>query len=57
MAIVAASIVSPGFEPLAKMTPGLALRRWDVARRGLQSAFTGYLTLALSAAVVFLAFT
>ncbi len=55
MAIVAASIVAPGFEPLAKMSMGLALRRWDVARRGLQSAFAGYLALALSAAVVFLA--
>jgi uncharacterized membrane protein len=33
---------------------GLALRRWDVARRGLTSAAAGYLALALSAALVFL---
>ena len=34
---------------------GLALRRWDVARKGLTSAAAaGYLALALSAALVFL---
>jgi len=55
MAIVAASIVAPGFEPLAKISVGLALRRWDVARTGLQSAVAGYLTLAISAALVYLA--
>jgi hypothetical protein len=34
---------------------GLALRRWDVARRDLQSVVVGYPVLALSAALVFLA--
>ena len=34
---------------------GLALRRWDVARRDLQSVVAGYPVLALSAALVFLA--
>jgi len=55
MAIVAASIVAPGFEPLEDGDGGLALRRWDVARRDLQSVVAGYPELALSAALVFLA--
>jgi uncharacterized membrane protein len=51
---VAASIIAPGFEPVAKIPMGLALRRWDVARTGLKSAGAGYLALILSAALVFL---
>jgi hypothetical protein len=54
ISIVAAAIIAPGFEPLAKIPMGLALRRWDVARRGLTSAASGYLALALSAALAFL---
>ncbi|HEX2097453.1 MAG TPA: DUF389 domain-containing protein [Rubrobacteraceae bacterium] len=53
IAFVAASIIAPGFEPIAKIPMGLALRRWDVARRGLTSALVGYLALVLSAALVF----
>lgn len=49
---MAAAIVAPGFEPLAKVSVGLALRRWGVATRGLGSAALGYLVLALSAALV-----
>jgi uncharacterized membrane protein len=51
---VAASIIAPGFEPLAKIPMGLALRRLDVARAGLKSAGAGYLALVLAAALVFL---
>jgi hypothetical protein len=54
VAFVAASIIAPGFEPLAKIPTGLALRRWDVARTGLTSAGAGYLALVLSAALAFL---
>jgi hypothetical protein len=53
IAFVAASIIAPGFEPIAKIAMGLALRRWDVARRGLTSSLVGYLALVLSAALVF----
>jgi hypothetical protein len=53
IAFVAASIIAPGFEPIAKVPIGLALRRWDVARRGFTSLLAGYLTLVLSAALVF----
>jgi hypothetical protein len=51
---VATSIIAPGFEPIAKIPMGLALRRWDVARAGLRSAGVGYLALVLAAALVFL---
>jgi hypothetical protein len=53
IAFVAASIIAPGFEPIAKIPMGLALRRWDVAGAGLKSAGVGYLALVLSAAAVF----
>jgi hypothetical protein len=55
ISFVAASIIAPGFEPLAAIPIGLALRRWAVVGRGLQSAVGGYLALILSAALVFLA--
>ena len=55
ISFVAASIIAPGFEPLAALPIGLALRRWAVVGRGLQSALGGYLALTLSAALVFLA--
>jgi hypothetical protein len=54
ISFVAASIISPGFEPVAKIPMGLVLRRWDLARRGLRAAGVGYLALALSAALAFL---
>src|SRR5215212_7131980 len=55
VSFVAASIIAPGFEPLAAIPIGLALRRWAVIGRGLQSALGGYLALILSAGLVFLA--
>jgi hypothetical protein len=54
ISLVAAAIIAPGFEPLAKIPIGLGLRRWSVVGSGLTSAGVGYLALALSAAVVFL---
>jgi len=52
LSFVAAAIVAPGFEPLAKVSVGLTLRRQGVATRGLGSAALGYLVLALAAALV-----
>ena len=52
ISLVAAAILAPGFEPLAKIPVGLGLRRWSVVGAGLTSAGAGYLGLALSAAVV-----
>jgi hypothetical protein len=54
ISFVAAAIVAPGFDPLANVSVGLALRRWGVAARGLGSAALGYLVLALSAGLLFL---
>src|SRR5919202_6698586 len=54
ISFVAASIIAPGFEPLAAIPIGLALRRWSVVGRGLQSAAGGYQALIVSAALVFL---
>ena len=53
ISLVAASIIAPGFEPLAKVPVGLALRRWSVAGRGLWSMGVGYLALAIAATLVF----
>jgi hypothetical protein len=52
LSFVAAAIVAPGFDALAKTSVGLALRRRGAAARGLGSAALGYLVLALSAALV-----
>lgn len=53
IALVAASIIAPGFEPIAKLPLGLALRRWNVVQRGLVSAAVGYVVLMLAAAAAF----
>jgi uncharacterized membrane protein len=55
ISFVAASIIAPGFEPMAAIPIGLALRRWAVVGRGLLSIVGGYLALILSAALIFLA--
>ena len=54
ISFVAASIIAPGFEPLAAPPIGLALRRWPVVGKGLQSVGGGYLALILSAALTYL---
>ncbi|MDQ3797256.1 MAG: DUF389 domain-containing protein [Pseudomonadota bacterium] len=54
ISFVAAAIIAPGFEPLANIPLGVALRRPGVVALGLKSAAAGYLTLILSAAVTFL---
>ena len=54
ISFVAAAIVAPGFDPLAKVSVSLTLRRWGAAARGLGSAALGYLVLAVSAALLLL---
>lgn len=54
VAFVASAVIAPGFEPLAKIPLGLALRNWNVVRRGLVSAGVGYAVLVLGAALMFL---
>jgi hypothetical protein len=53
LSFVAGAIVAPGFEPLAKVSLGLGRR--GAAARDLGSATLGYLVLALSGALCFLA--
>jgi Domain of unknown function (DUF389) len=50
---IAASIIAPTFEPLAKIPLGLVLRRWDTALRAFISFLAGYAVLILSAMVMF----
>lgn len=53
-AFVAASVIAPGFEPIAKFALGLALRRADVAREGALATLAGYAALIAAACATFL---
>jgi hypothetical protein len=53
IAFVSASVIAPGFEPLAKVPLGIALGRWQTVARGLRSALFGYLLIAVAAALAF----
>ena len=53
LAFVAASIIAPGLEPLAKIPLGISLRSKDVLIAGLKASIAGYFVLMLSAAVTF----
>ena len=53
IAFVAASIIAPGLEPLAKLPLGIVLRRWDVAWVGVKASVVGYGVLALAGALAF----
>lgn len=51
VAYVASAIITPGFEPLAKLPLGIVLKRWQVFRAGFISALVGYALLIAAAAV------
>lgn len=53
IAFVAASIIAPGLEPLAKLPLGIVLRRPDVAWVGVKASVVGYSVLALAAGLAF----
>ncbi len=55
VAFIAAAIVAPAFEPLAKVPLGVVLRQRDVLWRGLRSALLGYAVVAAAGAVTMLA--
>jgi len=55
IALVAASVIAPGFEPLAKLGLGLVLRHRGVLLRGLQATAVGYLLLVAAGAATMLA--
>lgn len=52
LTFAAASIIAPGFEPLAKIPLGVVLGRWNVVARGALASLAGYAVLILSAALV-----
>lgn len=54
IAFISASVIAPGFEPLAKVPLGIVLGRWVTVLRGLQSALLGYLLIAVMAGLAFL---
>ena len=54
ISLAAASIIAPGFEAIAKIPLGLALRRPHLVRQGLASVGAGYAALAAAAALSFL---
>ena len=55
VATIAAAVLAPGFEPVAKVPLGLVLRRFEVVMLGLISSLAGYAILAAGAATAFLA--
>lgn len=52
-AFIAASIIAPGLEPVAKVPLGIVLRKKEIAFAGLRSTLAGYAVLMASAAAVF----
>ena len=53
MAAVAAAVIAPGFEPLAKIPLGIILKRREVVWRGIISTILGYAVLILAAAITY----
>lgn len=53
IALVAAAVLAPGYEPLAKVALGLALRKRAVLVAGLVSTAAGYAALVAGAAAAF----
>lgn len=53
IAFVAASVIAPGFEPIAKIPLGLILQSPHTIKRGLKSAVMGYGALILAAGCTF----
>lgn len=49
IAFISASVIAPGFEPLAKVPLGIVLGRWITLFRGLRSAVIGYVLVAAMA--------
>lgn len=54
IAFVAASVVAPGFEPIAKIPLGLVLKNVHTIMRGFKSVLMGYGVLILASALTFM---
>ena len=53
-ALVAAAVIAPAFEPLAKLALGAVLRQGGLVLRGLRSGVVGYLLLIAAGAATML---
>lgn len=53
VATIAAAVLAPAFEPVAKIPLGLVLRRFEVVRLGLMASLAGYAALAAGALATF----
>ena len=53
IAAVAAAVVAPGFEPIAKIPLGIVLKRREVLKSGLVSSLAGYGILIAAAAATY----
>ena len=53
IAFVAAAVIAPGFDPLAKIALGIALRKPEVIWRGVRSTLAGYSLLVVLAGLAF----
>jgi len=53
IAVVAGSIIAPGFDGIAGVSFGLVLRRWAVAGRALRAASTSYSIAIVSSGICF----
>jgi hypothetical protein len=54
IAFVSASVMAPGFEPLAKVPLAIVMRRSTMLVRGLRSALAGYVLIVAAAAITYL---
>lgn len=52
-AFIAASIIAPGLEPIAKLPVGIVLKKREIVLKGLKATAFGYGVLMLSAAATF----
>jgi len=53
IAFVAASVIAPGFEPIAKIPLGIVMGSGSVVGRGIRSLLAGYAVLIAAAALTF----
>jgi hypothetical protein len=53
ISFIAASIIAPGLEPVAKFSLGIVLRKKQILWSGFTATLVGYATLMLSAAIIF----
>lgn len=54
IALTAAAVIAPAFEPVAKLPLGLVLGRWEIVKVGLVSTLAGYAALMAASAATFL---